>query len=175
MKQQRLFAILATAMMTVGGVAEAHTGHASAGFASGIAHPFGGLDHLLAMVAVGVLAARYGTRAAWSLPAAFIAMMSVGALAGANGVMLPWVEAAILVSLLVMAALVAAARSLKLPTAVVLVGGLAVFHGHAHGVEMPLAASPLSYIAGFIAATAALHAAGFAMARLAGRVTPRAA
>jgi len=144
--------------------AEAHTGiGGSAGLAQGFAHPFGGLDHLLAMAGVGLLAAFLGGRARWLVPGAFLAMMAVGGTLGVAGLGLPFVEAGIALSVVVIGGAVAFGRSLPLALAVALAGCFAVFHGHAHGSEMPLAASGLAYGLGFLAATALLHGAGLAL------------
>jgi urease accessory protein len=143
--------------------AAAHTfGAQGAGFAQGFAHPFGGIDHLLAMVAVGLWAAQRGGRALWAVPAAFVAMMALGGIAGALGVTLPLVELAIAVSLVVLG--LAVTLSIRLPVAAsaLLVGLFALFHGHAHGSELPETASALAYGIGFVAATASLHGIGIA-------------
>ena len=141
--------------------ASAHTfGAEGAGFAQGFAHPFGGIDHLLAMVAVGLWAAQRGGRALWAVPAAFVAMMALGGIAGALGLTLPLVELGIAVSLVVLG--LAVTLSIRLPVAAsaLLVGLFALFHGHAHGGELPETASALAYGIGFVAATAALHGIG---------------
>ena len=142
----------------------AHTGAGSvSGFAAGLHHPLGGLDHLLAMVAVGILAAQLGGRALWAVPAAFVGMMLVGGLAAMAGIGLPLVELGIVGSVVILGAVIALGRRLPLAGAVALAGVLAVFHGHAHGLEMPAAASGLAYAAGFALATAGLHAAGIGL------------
>jgi urease accessory protein len=158
--------------------AAAHTLDAQgAGFAQGFAHPFGGIDHLLAMVAVGLWAAQRGGRALWAVPASFVGMMAMGGIAGAFGLTLPLVELAVALSLVALG--LAVALSIRLPVALfaLLVGLFALFHGHAHGSELPEAASALSYGLGFIAATAALHgigvATGLLLKRDAGRVVVR--
>jgi urease accessory protein len=146
------------------GVAEAHTpGAAGAGFAQGFAHPLGGLDHLLAMVAVGLWAAQLGGRALWAVPASFVAMMLLGAVVGWTGVPVPGVESAIALSLLALGLAVTTATRLPVALGAALVGAFALFHGHAHGSELPAAASVLAYGGGFIAATALLHGAGLAL------------
>lgn len=141
--------------------AAAHVGHPLDGLGSGALHPVLGVDHLLAMVAVGVLAAVGAAfRPVWHAPSAFLLAMAAGALAGIAGVAAPGVEAAIAGSLVVVGACVAVPASsgsrLALP-AVAVVGAL---HGNAHGLEVPAAAEPGLYLFGFLAATAALHAAG---------------
>jgi urease accessory protein len=144
--------------------AAAHTfGAQGAGFAQGFLHPFGGIDHLLAMVAVGLWAAQRGGRALWAVPAAFVAMMAVGGVAGASGVTLPLVELGIAVSLVVLGAAVAFSIRLPIAAAAALVGLFALFHGHAHGAELPETASALAYGLGFVAATASLHGLGVAI------------
>ncbi len=161
------------------GLALAHGGADGGGLVHGLMHPLSGLDHVLAMVAVGVFAAQLGGRATWAVPAAFAGMMAVGGLMGAVGVGLPWVEAAIGLSVLALGLLVAGGVRMPVAAAMALVGAFAVFHGHAHGMEMPAGAGALQYGIGFIAGTAALHAVGLAlglatgprMARLAGAGT----
>jgi urease accessory protein len=139
----------------------AHTGVGSvSGFAAGFGHPVGGLDHVLAMVAVGILAAQQGGRALWLVPAAFVAMMMAGGALGVAGAALPYVEIGILGSVIVLGMVIAAGRRMPVALAMALAGAFAVFHGHAHGTEMPLNASGLSYGAGFVLATASLHIAG---------------
>ena len=122
----------------------------------------GGLDHVLAMVAVGLFASMLGGRALWLVPAAFVAMMGVGGLAGISGVELPFVEIGIAASVIVLGA--AVALRVKAPTAIAmgLVSFFAIFHGFAHGAEMPADASGLNYAVGFMLTTALLHAAGIA-------------
>ncbi len=149
----------------------AHIGpehHAS--FASGFMHPLGGLDHILAMVAVGLYAATLGGRALWLVPAAFVGTMIAGGALGYAGVPLPYVEQGIGLSVVAMG--LAVALGLRLPTVVAmgLVGAFALFHGHAHGSEgLSLAGStaPLTafaaFAAGFVLATCVLHLAGIAI------------
>lgn len=166
MRHVRLAAATALALVAAA-PAHAHTfGAAGAGLAEGLSHPFGGLDHLLAMVAVGLYAAQRRGPALWALPLAFVAMMGLGAGAGLAGLGVPLVESGIVVSLLVVGGLVASGRGLPLPAALAMIGGFAVFHGHAHASEAPMAASALHYGLGFLAATALLHAAGIAAALL---------
>jgi urease accessory protein len=137
----------------------AHPGH-DGGLVGGLAHPFTGLDHLLAMVAVGLWASQLGKRAMIVLPLLFPAVMAVGAVMGANGVALPWVEAGIVASVIVLGAVIALGVAPSLAASAALVGVFALFHGHAHGTELPAAGSALMYGAGFIAATLVLHAVG---------------
>jgi urease accessory protein len=146
----------------------AHTGidHAFS-FASGLKHPLGGLDHLLAMVAVGLWASLNGGRALWAWPVAFVGVMVLGGLAGMAGVPLPMVEPGILASVIVLGLLVLAAARLPVWAGAALVAVFAVLHGHAHGAELPAEGAAVSYFAGFALATAALHALGLGIAWLA--------
>jgi urease accessory protein len=144
--------------------AQAHTPEAvGAGLAEGFAHPLLGLDHLLAMVAVGLWAAQLGGRALWLVPAGFMSVMAIGGAVPLTGVELPGVEFGILGSLLVLGALVATVSRLPAAPGAALVGFFAVFHGHAHGAEMPEAASAARYALGFVAATGLLHGIGVAL------------
>jgi urease accessory protein len=157
-----LLAVIIVAATASG--AAAHTfGAQGAGFAQGFAHPLSGIDHLLAMVAVGLWAAQLGGRALWAVPAAFVGMMALGGIAGAVGAPLPMVELGIAGSLVVLGVLVALSSRLPVAVSAALVGLLALFHGHAHGTELPETASALAYGLGFIAATAALHGLGVAV------------
>jgi urease accessory protein len=147
-------------------VAEAHTlGTQGAGLTAGLAHPFIGLDHLLAMIAVGIWAGQLGGRAVWLVPLTFVSVMSAAAALGTLGFSLPMVEPAIVCSVLVLGLLIAG--SVRLPTiaSVGLVGLFAVFHGYAHGLELPQAASPILYGIGFILTTSLLHGFGIGFAR----------
>lgn len=152
------------------GPALAHVlGAHGAGFAQGFSHPFGGIDHLLAMFAVGVWAAQRGGRAVWLLPASFMAMLAAGAGLALAGVPLAFAETGIAVSLLVLGTLLTATVPLPLPLAMVLVGCFAIAHGHAHGSELPEAALPWLYGLGFLGATALLHGLGVALGMAAGK------
>jgi urease accessory protein len=162
-----------TAFLTLAaGPALAHTGVGSvSGMAAGFAHPIGGLDHVLAMVAVGILAARQGGRALWLVPAAFVGMMLVGGALGVAGVALPYVELGIAGSVIALGMVIAVGRRMPVALAMALAGAFAVFHGHAHGTEMPLNASGLAYGAGFLLATASLHIAGIGLGLGAAKLT----
>ena len=143
------------------GAVSAHVGvHPDGGFATGFAHPFFGLDHLLAMVAVGVWAVQLGGRQLLMVPATFVLAMVAGALAGKYGIALPQVESMVALSVLALGVLVALAARAKWYWAVPVVAAFALFHGHAHGTEMPEFSAPWQYFAGFTLATAALHALG---------------
>jgi len=139
----------------------AHTGvHYGEGFAAGLAHPFLGLDHLLAMIAVGIWAVQLGGGRALAIPAAFITAMVAGAMLGAAGFAMPLGEAGIAVSVLTLGALVAFTPRAAWYWAVPLIGAFGLVHGHAHGAEMPAFAAPWQYFAGLVVATALLHAFG---------------
>ncbi|MBL8582142.1 MAG: HupE/UreJ family protein [Rhizobiaceae bacterium] len=166
--------ILTVAAALAPTLAHAHTGVGStSGYMHGFSHPIGGLDHVLAMVAVGVFAAFLGGRALWLVPAAFVAMMAVGGVLGIEGVAVPFVEAGIAASVVVLGLTIAFRWSPPTAFAMALVGVFAIFHGHAHGAEMPLDASGLSYAIGFMLATALLHIAGIALGFGVGRIGQR--
>lgn len=146
----------------------AHPGHGG-GLTAGFTHPFTGLDHLLAMIAVGLWASQLGRPAMWTLPVVFPAMMALGAALGTGGVVLPWIEAGILVSVVVLGIAVALRIQAPLAIGAVLVAAFAVLHGYVHGAELPPGDSAWLYGIGFVAATLILHAIGLA----AGIVTQR--
>ncbi len=160
--KQSLFTMISLAAFA--GAAEAHVGHGSTvGFTSGLTHPLSGFDHILAMLAVGLIAARLGGKALWAVPAAFVGMMVVGGALGMNGFELPYVELGIIASVIALGA--AATLNFRSPlwAATGLAGFFALFHGHAHGAEMPLADSGVTYAMGFVVATALLHGLGLAL------------
>jgi urease accessory protein len=143
-------------------LAQAHPGlpgHTH-GFANGLAHPLTGLDHICAMIAVGLWAAQRGGRALWAVPLAFVSVMVLGGILGMACGALPFVETGIATSVLVLGVLIAASVRLPLLMSVFIVGVFALFHGFAHGAEMPATASGLAYGTGFILATAGLHLTG---------------
>jgi urease accessory protein len=151
--------------MLAPGVALAHTGTGAHehGFAYGFLHPLGGLDHLLAMIAVGLLAAHLGGRALWLVPLSFVALMAAGGAIGFAEIRIPYVELLIAASVIVLGALVAFRTNLPLVAAMLIAGFFAIFHGHVHGAELPSGESPLLYAAGFLIATALLHIGGIAI------------
>jgi urease accessory protein len=151
-------------LLALPGTALAHTGHGeAAGLASGLLHPLTGVDHVLAMVAVGLLAVRLGGRALWGLPLGFMAMLLLAGGLAMGGPGSPVVELGIGLSVVVLGALIAAGRPLPQALALALVAVFAGFHGYAHGAEMPLGAHGLAYAAGFVAATGGLHLLGIAL------------
>jgi urease accessory protein len=141
-------------------------------FRGGFIHPLSGLDHILAMVAVGLWAAQLGGRALYLVPAAFVSLMAVGGAMGMAGVQLPMVEAGILASILVLGLLIAAAVRLPVAAGMAIVGLFALFHGHAHGTELPAAATGVTYAMGFMLATVLLHACGIGLGLLAQKKLP---
>lgn len=159
-----LAAVLAAAVATA--PAFAHPGaHHTAGLSGGFMHPLSGWDHLLAMLAVGVWAAQQ-RRFAWGLLALFPAAMAFGALLAFGGFVLPLAEPGIAASVLVLGLMVAFAVRMPAPLSGLMVGVFALFHGFAHGAELPAGASAAAYGAGFLAATLALHVCGAGGSRL---------
>lgn len=156
---------ITTAATLLPQIALAHPGHEHGQFIGGLSHPVGGADHLLAMVALGLLAAQIGGRALWALPCAFVGAMIAGGVAGYAGQPFPGVEPMILASVVILGALVAMASRLPLS---LLVPGVALFgfaHGWAHGAEGP-GQGLATYALGFAIATMALHLAGIGIGRL---------
>ncbi|MEW5902820.1 MAG: HupE/UreJ family protein [Pseudomonadota bacterium] len=143
--------------------ASAHTGHGASGLVTGLLHPFSGMDHLLAMLAVGLWAGQLGGRRVWRLPATFMAMLAAGAFIGMALPDLPLIEPGIAASVLILGLLIASPTKLALPISYALTAAFGLFHGYAHGSEMPSAAAPLAYAAGFLLATAALHLSGIVL------------
>jgi urease accessory protein len=168
MKHTRTLALAALSLFA--GTAAAHTGdHGGTGFAGGLAHPFMGLDHLVAMLAIGVWAAQQGGRALWAVPAAFVGAMLLGGAVGLAGWALPQVETAIALSVLLLGLLISYRRQWSVAAGMAIAAVFAVFHGYAHALEMPLGAAPWLYAAGFALATAVLHGAGIVGGHLGGR------
>lgn len=151
---------LALVGAALAGPAAAHTGGVVGGLQSGFLHPILGLDHVVAMVAVGLWGGILGRPAIWVLPVTFPLMMAVAGAAAVAGVPLPGVETGIALSGVVLGLMVLTAARPPLPVAVALVGVFAAFHGHAHGTELPEAANPAAYAVGFVVATGLLHLAG---------------
>ncbi len=150
---------LGLAALAVAGVAQAHPGHAE-GALAGLMHPFMGWDHLLAMFAVGVWAAQLGGRAQWLLPVSFVACLTVGAGMATSGLVMPMVEGGIAASVLLLGVLICMAVAVPSALGAAMVGLFALFHGYAHGMEMPAMSSPWQYAAGFVAASMLLHGMG---------------
>jgi len=141
--------------------AHAHVEQGQAvGFVTGLEHPWSGLDHILAMIAVGLWGAQLGNPAMWVLPITFPMMMSLGAMMGLLGIPVPGIEIGIAVSAILLGIMVLGEVRPKLIAAAVLVGFFAIFHGHAHGTELPAGQSGLLYSMGFVIATGCLHGIG---------------
>lgn len=157
-------ALISAAALLMPAVAMAHTGHETSGFFAGVEHPFTGLDHLLAMLAVGLWSARQSGAARWATPLSFVLMMGVGALAGASEMPMPVTELMIVASVIVFGAMIAFNLKKGAVAGAALAGVFAFFHGFAHGAEMPALSTLATYGAGFMLATAALHATGYAFA-----------
>jgi urease accessory protein len=158
--------ILATALLAPATVLAHNPAGIAGGFASGFLHPLTGIDHILAMVAVGIWGAQLGAPAIWALPVAFPLVMSVGGALGVRGVLLPGVEIGIAASALLLGYMIFREARLPLYAAALLVGFFAIFHGYAHGTELPNAANPLAYGVGFVLATGLLHVSGIAIGLL---------
>jgi len=138
-------------------------------FIGGLSHPVLGLDHFLAMVSVGILSAQIGGRAIWTVPATFVAVMALGGLLGYVDIGLTAIEAGIAISVLALGIAIAADRKLPISVAMAAVGFFAIFHGYAHGAEMPTVANSVTYAAGFLTGTAALHLFGVLLGDIARR------
>lgn len=138
-------------------------GAQATGFLIGLQHPWSGLDHVLAMIAVGIWGAQLGNPALWLLPVTFPMVMSLGAMLGLLGIPLPGVEIGIAVSAILLGAMVVGEVRPKLIVAALLIGFFAMFHGHAHGTELPAGQSGLLYSMGFVIATGCLHGIGIAL------------
>lgn len=140
-----------------------HTGY-DGGIFAGLLHPIMGIDHLLAMVTVGLLSAQMGGRAIWTVPATFVAVMAVGGILGILGVPLPFVEYGIALSVVALGIALFSPKKLPVWLTMVFVGLFALFHGHAHGTELPAISETfldvIAYVFGFLVATATLHLIG---------------
>lgn len=158
-------------------VASAHPGHdgghdLSWDFAGGFTHPAFGLDHLLAMIAVGIWAAQLGGRARWIVPATFVGVMTLATAFAQNGVVPAGMEQMIAASLLAFGLMIAMAKRLPLFAGLCLTALFAAFHGFAHGAEIPASANRLSYGLGLVAATVLLHAIGLSLGKFSATQSP---
>lgn len=172
--------VLAVVLLAAPALANAHVGISAAGsggFTSGLMHPVTGLDHVVAMVAVGLWGAILGAPAIWALPIAFPLIMTFGAVLGVLGVPMPGIETGIAISGIILGSMVMLNARPPFALALVLISVFAVFHGHAHGAELPETGVPVFYAAGFVIATGLLHLSGIALGLLlrwpAGRVAVR--
>ncbi|MBD9372005.1 HupE/UreJ family protein [Rhizobium sp. ARZ01] len=161
-------------LLAVPAMAFAHTGVGeTTGFMHGFGHPISGLDHILAMVMVGVFAFQLGGRALWLVPSTFVLVMAVGGAFGVMDVAVPFVETGIALSAIVLGAIVAFGIKAAVAVAMGIVGLFAIFHGHAHGAEMPEDAGGVAYAAGFMVATALFNVAGIAIGFVVGKASER--
>lgn len=160
-------ALIAVGTLMAAAPAMAHVGEgAHGGFTHGFLHPMSGLDHMLAMIGVGLFAAQLGKRAMWLVPGAFVLMMVAGGLLGFAGAAVPFVELGIAASVVAVGLLLAFDVKLPIAAAMALIGGFAIFHGYAHGAELPAGSDAASYVAGFVLASALLHAIGIGLGLL---------
>jgi urease accessory protein len=150
--------------------AAAHTGGAVGGWVSGFSHPLRGFDHLLAMLAVGIWGAQMGGRLVWQLPVAFPLVMALGGVLGMLGLTVPHVELGIALSVFALGLVIALALRPPELVALLLIAIFAIFHGYAHGVELPTAADPTAYAIGFVMATGLIHVAGIGIGLTIGRM-----
>ncbi|RVC83994.1 HupE/UreJ family protein [Mesorhizobium sp. M4A.F.Ca.ET.022.05.2.1] len=158
------FGVVLAFVASMPAIASAHTGVGdTSGFLHGISHPICGVDHILAMVMVGLFAYQLGGRALWLIPTMFVLMMALGGALGASSAYLPHAELGIALSVIVLGGIVALKVKAPVGIATGVVGCFAIFHGYAHGAEMPENASGFAYAAGFMIATALLHATGIAV------------
>lgn len=163
-KLKMCFSILVAPIIFFPSYAFAHVDLGQAtGFITGLQHPWSGLDHVLAMIAVGIWGAQLGNPAMWLLPVTFPMVMSMGALMGLLGMRLPGIEVGIALSSILLGAMVIGAVRPRLLIASALVGFFAIFHGHAHGTELPAGQSGLLYSMGFVIATGCLHGIGISI------------
>lgn len=163
--QNSLRALLIAGALMSAPVALAHPGHTESGLLSGFAHPFMGLDHLIVMLAVGLWAARLGSKAVFTVPAAFVGTMILGCLLVVAGLGVPFVEQGIVLSVIFLGLVLAAASRFSTPICSALVAAFAFFHGAAHGVEMPMDVHGSMYVAGFAAASIVLHFVGIVLSK----------
>ncbi len=163
----KFFRLVLPALVMFSGTAFAHSGEGiTGGFMNGFMHPILGFDHVTAMVAVGILGAFLGRPAIWILPVVFPLVMAFGGILGIVGIQIPHIETGIAVSSIVLGLIIALALKMPLWIAAILVAAFSIFHGHAHGTELPTSVNPLSYSVGFVISTGLLHLAGIAIGEL---------
>jgi len=177
---RRLLTVFVVSMLVWPRLAFAHVqGSEAAGFWSGLSHPVSGLDHVLAMISVGLWGAQLGAPAVWVLPVTFPMVMAFGGMLGLLGLSLPAVEIGIALSAIVLGFMIFREAHPPLWVAAVVVGAFAIFHGHAHGTELPAGQSGLLYSFGFVVSTGLLHVTGIAIGLIhrwsAGKLALRAA
>ena len=163
MRRFPLLLTLAVAFAGLSSPALAHIGGHAGGFTNGLAHPFYGLDHVLAMVAVGLWASQLGRPALWLLPLTFPVVMVIGAAIGMGGIAFPWIETGIAGTVIALGAVIALALRPTVVASAALIGLFALLHGFEHGASLPVHGTALTYGAGFVLATLLLHAAGIGL------------
>ena len=164
---RKISAIFIALLFAIPSVALAHTnGTVHSDFMHGFTHPLGGFDHLLAMVAVGIWGAQIGGRAIWVLPSLFVIALVLGGALGLSGIVLPFIESGIIASVLILGVMIATASKLPLVVSSSIVAIFAIFHGSAHGAEMPASISAAWYAIGFAMASALLHFSGMGIGSL---------
>ena len=169
MKQslKRFASLFAVCAILFPSLAFAHVGLGEQqGFLFGLSHPFSGFDHLVAMIAIGLWAAQLGGNARWAVPLGFVTVMACSGILSTYVPPLPFVESGITLSLLILGLLIAATVRLPVMVSILIAAIFAVFHGSAHGAELPPNMSALSYVSGFVTATALLHLSGIGIASL---------
>ena len=167
----RYLVAVALSLLPITGFAHEGASLPYGSFVGGLSHPVLGLDHFLAMVSVGILSAQMGGRAIWTVPATFVGVMALGGLLGYIDIGLTAIEAGIALSVLVLGIAIAADKRLPLSIAMSFVGFFAIFHGYAHGAEMPAVANSVTYAAGFLIGTTALHLLGVLIGDISRRYT----
>lgn len=169
MRKNSLKLVVLLGLASISSISSAHisTGTAEGGsFVTGFTHPLLGLDHLLAMLAVGLWAGQSQSKILWMAPLSFMLFMVIGGVLGIMHFNLPMTEHAIIMSLIVFGSLIALSVKANVYIAMLILGAFAIFHGHAHGTEMSITASASQYTVGFIAATGILHLIGIAIAKI---------
>ncbi|MDE1464411.1 HupE/UreJ family protein [Spartinivicinus poritis] len=157
---KRIIIVLLSSLIFLPNIGYSHEIGFGGGFGSGLTHPVLGFDHLLAMLSVGILSAQIGGTAIWVIPLAFVSFMLTGGVLGIKEVPLISVELGIAFSVLILGIVLAADKKIPFIITMLFVGFFAIFHGHAHGTEMPFLAEPQLYALGFIIGTAGIHIIG---------------
>ena len=166
---RKIVSLILGVVLVLPSISYAHAG-SGGGFMAGLTHPVLGFDHLLAMLSVGILSAQMGGQAIWRVPFTFVLVMLAGGILGINGVPIFSVEVGIAFSVLALGVAIALEKKLSPLLAMVFVGFFAIFHGHAHGTEMPSLSKPVFYACGFVLGTAGIHVAGVLIGIIAERL-----
>lgn len=165
---RKLLLPLVSLLLFLPNVALAHQ-NGNGGFLSGLSHPILGFDHLLAMLSVGIVSVQIGGKAIWTIPLTFVAVMLLGGIMGMAGIEVFSIEAGIAFSVFALGIAITADKKLPIILSMIIVGFFAIFHGYAHGTEMPGLANPIFYAAGFIIGTACIHIMGITLGFIAKR------